>query len=53
MGAQIIGDRVAYEILDAFLKAEFSTEPQFRRRVQKLHDLERWAAEQILGEEAK
>jgi ribose 5-phosphate isomerase B len=52
LGAQIVGDRVAYEILDAFLKAEFSTQPQFRRRVQKLHDLERWAAEEILNPNA-
>lgn len=48
IGAQIVGIKLAEEILDAFLKAEFSTEPQFRRRVQKLHDLERWAAEQVL-----
>lgn len=50
IGAQIIGIKVAEEILDAFLKAKFSTEPQFRRRVQKLHELERWAAEQLLAE---
>jgi ribose 5-phosphate isomerase B len=48
IGAQIIGIKLAEEILDAFLKAEFSTEPEFRRRVQKLHDQELWAAEQVL-----
>ncbi len=46
LGAQIVGIKLAEEILSVFLKAEFSTELQFRRRVQKLHDLERWAAEQ-------
>lgn len=50
LGAQIVGDRVAKEIVATFLSAEFSTAPQFRRRVQKLQDLERWAAEQVLGE---
>lgn len=45
LGAQIIGDKLAAEILQAYLKAEFSTEPQFRRRVQKLAELERQAAE--------
>jgi len=36
MGAKIIGPSVAEEILDNFLKARFSTEEQFRRRVKKL-----------------
>ena len=50
IGAQIIGHKVAEEILEAFLNAEFSTEPQFRRRVQKLHEMERWAAKVVLEE---
>ncbi len=49
IGAQIVGIKVAEEIVQTFLGAEFSTEPHFRRRVQKLHDLERWAAEQIIA----
>ena len=36
IGAQIIGPSVAEEILTNFLNASFSTEEQFRRRVQKL-----------------
>lgn len=36
IGAQIIGASLAEEILTNFLKAEFSTEEQFRRRVIKL-----------------
>ena len=44
LGAQIVGIKLAEEILDAFLKAEFSTEEHFRRRVAKLEALERKAA---------
>ncbi|HUX97338.1 MAG TPA: RpiB/LacA/LacB family sugar-phosphate isomerase [Bacteroidales bacterium] len=36
IGAQIIGQSMAEEILHNFLSAQFSTEEQFRRRVQKL-----------------
>lgn len=36
IGAQIIGSSVAEEILTNYLNASFSTEEQFRRRVQKL-----------------
>jgi ribose 5-phosphate isomerase B len=48
LGGQIIGVKLAEEILKAFLKAEFSAKPEFRRRVRKLEDLERWAAEQVM-----
>ncbi|MBS3941377.1 MAG: ribose 5-phosphate isomerase B [Actinobacteria bacterium] len=41
LGGQIIGDRLAFELLAAFLGAEHSDEPHFRRRVAKLADLER------------
>lgn len=36
IGAQIIGQSIAEEILSNFLNAKFSTEEQFRRRVKKL-----------------
>ncbi|QHQ60915.1 RpiB/LacA/LacB family sugar-phosphate isomerase [Anaerocolumna sedimenticola] len=36
LGAQIIGHTVALELIDLFLKAEFSTSEEFRRRVKKL-----------------
>ncbi len=49
MGAQIVGSKLAEEIVAAFLRAEFSTAPEFRRRVQKLHELERWAAHDVLN----
>lgn len=36
LGAQIVGVTVAEELIDLFLKAEFSSSPEFRRRVEKL-----------------
>lgn len=44
IGAQVIGAKAAEDCLRAFLSAEFSTEEQFRRRVEKLAHLERLAA---------
>jgi ribose 5-phosphate isomerase B len=41
IGAQIVGIKLADEILRAFLAAEFSTAEEFRRRVRKLTELER------------
>ena len=40
LGAQIVGPTVAEELIDIFLKAEFSTEEDFRRRVAKLDDMD-------------
>jgi len=40
IGAQIIGPWLAVDLIDAFLRAEFSTDEDCRRRVAKLHDLE-------------
>ena len=51
IGAQIIGDRLAQEIIASFLAAEFSTEEHFRRRVDKLAELERRSAREILNNE--
>jgi len=36
LGEQIIGYTVAEELIASFLKAEFSTDESFRRRVNKL-----------------
>ena len=44
LGAQIVGLNLVEEILRAFLNARFSNEEQFRRRVEKLNELERDAA---------
>ena len=40
MGAQIIGPTVAEELIDIFLAAEFSTSEEFRRRVDKLAQMD-------------
>lgn len=40
LGAQIVGDRLATDLLTTYLAAEHSTEPQFRRRVAKLGELD-------------
>ena len=49
LGAQIVGDRLALDLLDAYLKAEFSTEEHFRRRVRKLAQMEQDAADELKG----
>jgi ribose 5-phosphate isomerase B len=40
MGAWVIGEKIAEDVLRSFLNAEFSTNPDFRRRVQQLKALE-------------
>lgn len=40
MGGQIIGHTVALELIDLFLHARFSGGEEFRRRVQKLADMD-------------
>jgi len=40
LGAQIVGPWLALDLMDAFLAAEFSTDEDFRRRVEKLHALD-------------
>lgn len=41
VGAQIVGPVLVVELIESYLKAEFSTEEEFRRRVEKLHQMER------------
>lgn len=48
MGAQIIGIKLAEDILSAFLNAEFSIDEHFRRRVAKVTDMEIRAAKELL-----
>ena len=40
LGAQIVGDQLASELLTTYLAAEHSSEPHFRRRVAKLGELD-------------
>ena len=39
IGAQIVGSWLAKDLISSFLAAEFSTDADFRRRVEKLHAL--------------
>jgi ribose 5-phosphate isomerase B len=48
IGAQIIGPAPVKELIQSFLTAEFSTAPEFRRRVEKLSKMEIEYAEQLL-----
>ena len=41
IGAQIVGAWLAKDLISAYLTAEFSTDPDFRRRVAKLGEMER------------
>jgi ribose 5-phosphate isomerase B len=50
LGAWIVGPIIAEDVIRSFLGATFSTDPDFRRRVEKLHAMERAAAGQ--GDEA-
>jgi ribose 5-phosphate isomerase B len=50
MGAWVIGPAIAAEVVEAFLDARFDEDTDTVRRVRKLHELERNAAQQ-LGEE--
>jgi ribose 5-phosphate isomerase B len=49
-GAWIIGIEIAKEILDAFVAAKFSDTEDLRRRVGKLHQMERDYAKKLLAE---
>jgi ribose 5-phosphate isomerase B len=40
LGAWLIGPAIATQVLEEFLAARFSTDPDCRRRVQMLHDME-------------
>jgi ribose 5-phosphate isomerase B len=41
LGARIVGQALAFEIAEAFLKAEFSREERHSRRLEKVNKLER------------
>ena len=40
IGAQIVGPWLARDLISAFLAARFSTDPDMRRRVAKLHEMD-------------
>lgn len=41
IGAKIVGEWLVIDLVESYLKAEFSTDPDCRRRVEKLHQLEK------------
>ena len=47
LGAQIVGDQLALDLLRTYLAAEMSPEEHFQRRVRQLSDMERQAAEEL------
>lgn len=47
LGAQVVGERLALDLLKTYLAAEMSTDDTFRRRLVKLAELERRAAEHL------
>jgi ribose 5-phosphate isomerase B len=49
LGAQIVGDRVALELIHSYLGARLRPEEQFRRRIAKMAELEREAADELAG----
>jgi ribose 5-phosphate isomerase B len=49
LGSRIIGEDVALEVVDAFIGAKFSGEERYRRRLQKVADLERAAGQRVKG----
>ena len=50
LGAQIVGDKLALDLLRAFLDARMSSEEHFQRRVRQLAELEREAAAEMAAE---
>lgn len=49
LGAQIVGERLALDLLRTYLAAEWSAEEPFTRRVAQLSELEQAAAEELRG----
>lgn len=47
LGAQIVGDQLAYDLLRTYLAAEMDPAEHFQRRVRQLADMEREAAEEL------
>jgi ribose 5-phosphate isomerase B len=47
LGAQIVGDQLAFDLLKTYLAARFSGEAHFARRVEKLAQMERDAADEL------
>ena len=53
MGAWVIGQATAGEVIESFLAARFDDDDDTVRRVRKLHELELTAARQLADELSK
>jgi ribose 5-phosphate isomerase B len=40
LGAWVVGERIAEDVVSAYLDARFSSDPDVRRRVQQLHEMD-------------
>ena len=49
LGAQIVGDRLAIDLLQAFLSAEMNPAEHFQRRVRMIAEIERQSAEELMA----
>ncbi len=49
LGAQIVGDLLALDLLKAYLAAEMDPAEHFQRRVRMIAEMEREAAQELLG----
>ena len=49
LGAQIIGPWLARDLITAYVNATFTDSEMFRRRIQKMRDLELASAHELLG----
>lgn len=49
LGAWVVGEKIAEDVLTVFLAARFSTDPDFRRRVSQLADMEAAARDPETG----
>jgi ribose 5-phosphate isomerase B len=50
LGAQIIGPWLARDLIAAYVNATFTDNEMFRRRIQKMRDLELASARELLGQ---
>lgn len=50
LGAQIVGDQLALDLIRAYLSASLSPEEHFRRRIDKMAKLEQESAEELTAD---
>lgn len=50
LGAQIVGDQLALDLIRAYLSASLRPEEQFQRRIEKMAEIERQSARELTAE---